>query len=70
MGAVSSSQLSVSITAGSALYTVHVHVQVEVMEKVCFINGTKKIIIVCDREVTLRRSQNYSNYYCNNQVHL
>ena len=45
MGAVSSSQPSVSITAGSALYTVHVHVQVEVVEKVCFINGTKIILL-------------------------
>ena len=45
MGEVSSSQLSVSITAGSALYTVHVHVQVEVVEKVCFINGTKIILL-------------------------
>ena len=45
MGAVSSSQPSVSITAGSALYTVHVHVEVELVKKVCFINGTKIILL-------------------------
>ena len=58
MGVVSSSQPSVSITVGPELYTVHVHVQVEIVKKVCFIWDYNNII-VCDRGDTKKKF----NYY-------